>query len=406
MITPSFGLTATERVLPRLALDFTTAVLDSRITFTRTGNTATRVNSSGFVESVNADVARFDFDPVTLACKGLLIEETRANLCLQSNDHNTTPWVRNSAGTGLVPAITLNNAISPDGTQNATKLVFNVGAGTTTSDQSNWFQPKVLTAASYTGSLWVRGDAGGEQIYFRDPAAGYQLLTLTTNWQRISFTATGNTSDVVRIGLAIRQGIGGVTINQTATVYVYGGQIELGAFATSYIPTTTTALTRNADVATMTGTNFSDWFNASEGTFVAYINTGTNPNQTDASGVARGALCANDGTTSNRFRVGLSITGFAVVTGGSTVASIVNIGSVASNTNYKFSCGYKTNYFQVAKNTTLGTAVTSGAVPSGLTTVELGRSSSGGVGNLCGYLQKIMYYPYELSNAELQSTSK
>lgn len=47
MITPSFGLTATERVLPKLALDFTTALLDSRITFTRTTD-ATYVNSSGY----------------------------------------------------------------------------------------------------------------------------------------------------------------------------------------------------------------------------------------------------------------------------------------------------------------------------------------------------------------------
>ena len=52
MITPSFSLTATERVLPRMALDFTTAVLDPRVTFTRTGNTATVTNSSGVDTSV------------------------------------------------------------------------------------------------------------------------------------------------------------------------------------------------------------------------------------------------------------------------------------------------------------------------------------------------------------------
>ena len=56
MITPSFGLTATERVLPNLALDFTTAVLDSRVTFSRTGNTATVIKSSGYVTPINADL--------------------------------------------------------------------------------------------------------------------------------------------------------------------------------------------------------------------------------------------------------------------------------------------------------------------------------------------------------------
>jgi hypothetical protein len=67
MITPSYLLTATERVLPRLALDFTTASLDPRVTFTRSGNTATVTNSSGVIVAVNADIPRFDFDPVTLA---------------------------------------------------------------------------------------------------------------------------------------------------------------------------------------------------------------------------------------------------------------------------------------------------------------------------------------------------
>jgi hypothetical protein len=67
MITPAYSPTATERVLPRMALDFTTGVLDSRVTITRALNTATRVNSSGFVEIVNANLPRFDYDPATLA---------------------------------------------------------------------------------------------------------------------------------------------------------------------------------------------------------------------------------------------------------------------------------------------------------------------------------------------------
>jgi hypothetical protein len=56
MITPAYSPTATERVLPRMALDFTTAVLDSRVTVTRALNTATAINSSGFVAIVNANL--------------------------------------------------------------------------------------------------------------------------------------------------------------------------------------------------------------------------------------------------------------------------------------------------------------------------------------------------------------
>ena len=84
MITPAYAPTATERVLPRMALDFTTGVLDSRVTVARSLNTATRVNSSGLIEIVNANLPRFDYDPVTLAAKGLLIEELRTNLLVYS----------------------------------------------------------------------------------------------------------------------------------------------------------------------------------------------------------------------------------------------------------------------------------------------------------------------------------
>lgn len=84
MITPAYALTATERVLPRLALDFTTASLDARVTVTRALNTATRTNASGNIEIVNANLPRFDFNPSTLVCNGLLVEEARTNLLQNS----------------------------------------------------------------------------------------------------------------------------------------------------------------------------------------------------------------------------------------------------------------------------------------------------------------------------------
>lgn len=84
MITPAYSPTATERVLPRLALDFTTAIADPRVATTRAGNTATRFNQNGLIEIVSANLPRFDFSPTALTCQGQLIEETRANLFLNS----------------------------------------------------------------------------------------------------------------------------------------------------------------------------------------------------------------------------------------------------------------------------------------------------------------------------------
>lgn len=122
MITPAYAPTATERVFPRLALDFTTGVLDPRVTVTRALNTATRINSSGLIEVVNADLPQFDYDPVTLAPKGLLIEETRANLLLHSSGANESAWTKDAAGTGVAPVVTPNFAVAPDGTTTADRV--------------------------------------------------------------------------------------------------------------------------------------------------------------------------------------------------------------------------------------------------------------------------------------------
>ena len=124
MITPSFALTATERVLPRMALDFTTATLDSRVKFTRAANTATVINSSGFVAAINADLPRFDYNPVTLACKGLLIEEARTNLFLYSAEFDNAYWTKTRS------SITANATISPEGSLTGDKLVENLDNGT------------------------------------------------------------------------------------------------------------------------------------------------------------------------------------------------------------------------------------------------------------------------------------
>lgn len=117
MITPAYAPTATERVLPRMALDFTTATLDARVTIARALNTATRVNSSGYIEGVNANLPRFDFSPTSIGtCLGLLIEEARSNIILQSADLATT-W------TVLTAAVQADQTTAPDNTLSSDKIV-------------------------------------------------------------------------------------------------------------------------------------------------------------------------------------------------------------------------------------------------------------------------------------------
>jgi hypothetical protein len=330
MISPSFSLTATERVLPRMALDFTTASLDNRVTFTRSGNTATVVNSSGVVAPINADLPRFDYNPTTLICNGLLIEEARTNLLLNS----------------LL-----------DGTSLATQLV-------------------TTTAVAHTLSFYGTG-----QI----------VLTGTS-----SATVIGTGAYPSRKTLTFTPTAGVLTLTVTGTVQY--AQLEVGAFVTSFIPTAATTITRNADVATMTGTNFSDWFNASQG---AFYGEAVVSRQVSTAGT--GVYVASNAVTNSMsmFYRGSGATGAQVVDGGVTQADLSPTGVLTANQVFKSVLAYKVNDFAASGNA--GTVVTdaAGTVPT-LDRLLIGLN----VNYLNGHVRKISYYPQRLINAEVQAFSK
>ena len=329
MITPSFALTATERVLPRMALDFTTATLDPRVTFTRTGNTATVTNSSGVIVAINADLPRFDFNPTTLVCNGLLIEETRTNLLLNS---------------------LLN------GTNLSTQIV-------------------VTTAVAHTLSFY-----GSGQI----------VLTGTS-----SATVTGTGAYPNRRTLTFTPTVGALTLTVTGTVQY--AQLEVGAFVTSFIPTAGTAVARSADLAAMTSTNFSSWYNASEGSFAMQANIPTIAN-------AQCFLCTNDGTTNERARV-LMVTAtnlrMSSISGGITDGAITT--TIANGQN-NFVYAYKLNNTAFATNGAAAGTDLAIAVPV-VNKLDIGNQLAGS-GVITGWVQKIQYWPQRLINAEVQAFSK
>ena len=283
MITPAFAPTATERVLPRLALDFTTGVLDARVTVTRALNTATAVGSNGLIAIVNADLPRFDYDPATLAPKGLLIEEARTNLFLYSEDLADATWGKNWGG-GV--SVTSNQANGPDGAQNldlvtssgldgaayqpfatafnaAHSVSFFVRQGTAASSRLEIFNavsgPTASVTFSWTGGVPSTSSTGGTptNIKFENYGGGLYRVSF-------SFVSGGSGANLVLFAPDSTAGLG--------TSYAGYFQLEAGAFATSYIPTTTTSLTRNADVVSMTGTNFSSWYSTSAGSWCIQTN--------------------------------------------------------------------------------------------------------------------------------------
>jgi hypothetical protein len=405
MITPSFGLTATERVLPKLALDFTTAVLDPRVTFTRAGDTATVVNSDGYISGINANLPRFDYNSTTLACKGLLIEEVRTNSITYSNEFSNGAWYT------LRASVTSVTETSP--ANDAT--VFNLIEDTTASNNHRIGQSFTSAATTYTYSIFAK-PAGRNWIQLCSAAltgvffdiqngtvgaanSGHvgQITPYKNGWYRCSITFTSTSGNrPFEIALATANSVTSYTGDGVSGVSLYGAEIEAGAFATSYIPTEATSVTRNADVATMTGTNFSSWFNASEGTF-----TGQGallPNS--PSGIL---LCPNNGGVAERFRLLLGTTGGAwiVSAGGSTVAGI-GVRTLSGKT----TGSYKLNNFTVATNGADYATDGSGAVPTGLDRMVIGSETAGSPTYLNGWVQKIMYYPQQLTPNEIVAFSK
>ncbi len=398
-----------------MALDFTTASLDSRVTVTRALNTATAINSSGFVAVVNANLPRFDYNPVTLACKGLLIEEARTNILTYSAQFENVAWSKLNA------TVTADATTSPDGTTNADKLVGTAGLANIAVFQS----PALTASTAYTETVyakkaewsWLALEIRGESIdavqaWFNlntgavGTIVGAGTATITdagNGWYRCSLTRTTGlttTSPRVRVyptnaNAAFSTGDG------TSGIFAWGAQLEAGAFATSYIPTTTTSLTRNADQVVMTGTNFSDWYNASQSTlmteastfsnaatdkFVANINNNGFPNR----------ILMNF-TASNNFSASLVSNSVSQVSGTNGVAA-------ALNTPIKMCFATKLDSFAFSQSGVAPTTDNLGVMPVTVDRLWIGSAFTSAFLN--GHMRQIKYWPQRLINAETQAFSK
>ena len=308
---------------PALSINFTTGALDARITFAR-ASSATRTNSSGVIESVSSNTARFDYDPSTLAAKGLLIEEARTNLFLNS---------------------------TIDGANLATQNV-------------------TVTAQAYTISFYGTGTielSGAHTASVVGTGAYPSRKTLT-------FTPSAG------------------TLTCTVTGTVQYAQIEAGSFASSYIPTAGATVTRAADVATMTGTNFSSWYNQSEGTFVVDYQSFSN------------------GTGANPYVYGAYTTGLGAFAGVrlatsqyNTSAGLMAISPTIANTNSNtIGIAYKAGASQTATSVNGGAVTTGTLTPPTVNVLAIG-GLEGAIYYFSGHILTLSYYNTRKANADLQA---
>ena len=389
MITPSYGLTATERVLPRLALDWTTGLAQPGVDVVRAG-VATFVGSNGFIQSATADTQRVDWSTGTA---GLLVEETRTNSIKYSESFNALGWVTNNT------TLQSSSQISPDGVSTAQKLTATANAGNILQSQS------ITSGVTYTHAIYVMSATGSN-------VAG-KIVAVTTDGSATPFTAIPNVWTRVS-----NSSSWGATANRFPRIiidsngdalYIWGSQFEVGAFPTSYIPTEATAVTRNADVATMTGTNFSDWYNQSEGAIYCEADSAAPITST----INIWQIYQTADTTNRQYQLMNSASGLAYFIpnyvmrpSGSVTAQLAGTRTdIAQNTFTKICVAYKLDSFAASQNAGTVQTDSSGAVTANMDILAFGPSTPNAI-ILNGHIKKFMYWPQRLINAEVQSFSK
>ena len=339
-----------------------------------------------------ANVPRLDY--LGSSCPRLNLEPQRVNL------FNFSEQIDNAYWTKLNSTITANSVTSPDGYTNADTLTAS-GSGsvshlvtraiTTTSGSVYAFS--VFAKKGNTDFIALRHDTGGTFNYFNINTgtkgatcdASATIEDYGNGWYRctVFHTATGGNGGEIYLATA-----NGVVAFAAAGefAYIYGAQYELGAYATSYIPTLGAAVTRGADAASKTG--ISSLIGQTEGTlFVDAANLFPSGSRTIAllytSGSAFYQVYVN---ASNQVRV--DVNGSFIFAGG----------SIAANTNYKIAFAYKSGEYALYINGAQIATSASTTMPSSLTAYYLGNSIGS---EQSGAFSQALLFKTRLSNADL-----
>lgn len=407
------------KVLPTLDLNFAhTRTLDPRITFTRASG-GSYVGSNGFIKYAGVNEPRFDHDPETGESLGLLIEESRSNLVTfsQGSGMNDLNWNTNS---GAV-IVQTNSTVAPDGSLTANKV-----SASAVSElhlfNSNTFS--VTSGVIYTFSCFFKA-AESSWVYFRtggtpfgangyifnisDGTLGVAVNTLDSapvitkypnGWYRISITKTASLTGngLLQIIVPNNNSTSIFAGDGTSGIYVWGAQLEQGSFPTSYIPTQESTRTRAADNASITGKNFSDFFNFYEGTaFVDVYYTPSSINGIALNFSDTGAFGSNRIQMTNNGIVAYLVNG----------AIILNNTSVVSQnlSRYKLLTSYKLNDIIIAANGSYVTRPGRGIPPQNMTTMTIGSYPGGGL-KINKSISRIIYFPKCLPNEQLQALTR
>jgi hypothetical protein len=368
-----------------------------------TATTYTRNNGGVFP-------ARFEYDPVTLQPRGLLVEEQRTNLALYSEQFDNAAWTKFNA------TVTANATVSPDGTANADKLVEDA----TASAGHLISQGPTLTAVAHTYSVYAKAsernwicllnNSIANALAFFNLATGTigtvgsgataTITNVGNGWYRcsVTFTAIAATNNC-HIRLAPSDNVLSYNGVAGSGAFIYGAQLEAGTFATSYIPTVASQVTRSPDICNITAPMFAPWYNQPAGTFVVEVGRFSSVPSTALAtliSVTDNPLTNdwilmfgdNAGTTSNYTSAGVGQASLYVAT------------SISAGGKTGFA--YAANDFAAAVNGGAVTTDTSGTLNTDLTVLRIGGFAAN-PNYLNGHIRRVTYYPFRASNNQLQA---
>lgn len=419
--------TTLGRIQSNMVLDFTSATISDTLTargftFTRSGATATRVNSSGVLETVAANTLRIDHDPTTLACLGGLFEEAGTNAIRNSTmvgvvagSPGTLPtnWSLATAG--------LTQTVVGAGVESGVPYVDVRLSGTTTSGLARvLFDTNTAIAASasqaWTQSVYMRLVGGSlanvnsisPGIVYRDAgetslASGGTAASVTTDAlivQRRSHTSTSPASTSYAQGSVNLSVVNGGAVD--ITLRIGAPQLEQKAFATSYIPTASAAVTRLSDALTLSDLSRIG-FSTTAGSVVLrarVVRSALSPAQ-----YAFGTGAAASNEMGVYWDVGARKQVAEALSGG-----VVQMSMAAGNV-LGFDVPFQSALAWAANDAALvvdgGMPVTDVALtlPVGLDRMSIGGYQARGGASARGVqiISRIEYYPRRLTNAELQT---
>ena len=388
-----------------------TSVTSGKTFFAWGAQLAVGSNALDYVPTTSAAVygPRFDYDPVTLAAKGLLIEEQRSNSLTYSEQFDNAAWTT-SNGT-----LTANAAASPDGTISADQI-------TTSANNSAITRAVSISADSttYTASIFVKYISGSTGFRLRAALTGGTSVAriIRVNAQTGAFVASDTTYSIVdfgngwyRVSMSISNNSTNTTFNyqiyptddstSTNVLLLWGAQLEAGSFATSYIPTLASSVTRSADVASVN--MLSPWFNVTEMTVFleASVLSLSGPDY-------MWPYCLQSATPVNSF--GLfkepNLGNIYAISRNATSGvnqSFLGPFTITANTVLKSAFAGKSgsNAFSVNGLTALTDSATSMSNFNTMSQLMIGNGDQ----KWNGHIRRIAYYPRRLTNAELQALS-